>query len=100
METDHKAELETLCEKHDTVVKEIKDKLLKTQEESARIANENATYKKNVDVLLGKCETLENVGEIQTEEIDRLRGLPDEKKSFLSTEQLQTLNARVDKLKL
>jgi len=33
-----------------------------------------------VDVLLGKNETLADVGEIQTEEIERLRNLPDEKK--------------------
>ena len=57
METTHKVELESLCEKHDSVVKEIKDQLLKTQQESALVANENANYKKHVDVLLGKCET-------------------------------------------
>ena len=39
------------------------------------------------------------MGEIQTDEIERLRGLPEEKKNFLSSQQLQALNQRVDQLK-
>ena len=42
----------------------IRQQLIKTQEESAKIANENLQYKKQVDVLLSKNETLTDVGEI------------------------------------
>lgn len=86
LETGHKAELDNVCEKHHQVIQAIKDQLVQTQEASAKIANENAQYKKQVDVLLSKNETLSDVGEIQTEEIDRLRALPEEKKQFLSTQ--------------
>ena len=80
LETGHKSELDNVCGKHHQVVQEIKDQLMQTQEASAKTANENAQYKKQVDVLLSKNETLSDVGEIQTEEIDRLRALPEEKK--------------------
>ena len=86
LETKYKAELADVCQKHEQAVQEIKDQLVSTQEASAKIANENAQYKKQVDVLLSKNETLSDVGEIQTEEIERLRALPDEKKQFLSTQ--------------
>ena len=45
LEHSHKAELESVCERHDSAVKEIKEKLLKTQEDRAEIANVNAQYK-------------------------------------------------------
>ena len=64
LETKYKAELEDVCQKHEKAVQEIKDQLVSTQEASAKIANENAQYKKQVDVLLSKNETLSDVGEI------------------------------------
>ena len=51
-------------------------------------------------MLLGQNETLTDLGEVKTDEIDRLRALPEAKRQFLSTQQLQELNAKVDNLKL
>jgi len=97
MDTNHKAQLDDICTKHDKIVDEIRSTLLKTQEESARVASENAQYKKHVDVLLGKNETLQDMSEIQSEEISRLRGLPDEKQKFLNTQQqVSSLASSVD----
>lgn len=42
METSHKQALTSICDKHDKVIVEIKNQLVKTQQESARVANENA----------------------------------------------------------
>lgn len=100
LENNHMAKVAALCDQHERAVSDINAKLLQTQEQSAKIANENAQFKKQVDILLSKNETLADVGEIQTEEINRLRSLPEEKQKFLSTQQLQDLNTRVDQLKL
>ena len=51
-------------------------------------------------MLLGKNETLENMSEVQTEEITRLRCIPDEKNKITSTQQVQSLSSSVDMLKL
>lgn len=85
LETKHKAEVEALCEKHESAVSDIKQKLVKTQEQSAKTANENAQLKKQTDILLSKNETLMDVGELQTDEINRLQSLPEEKQAVLRT---------------
>lgn len=100
LETQHKAEVTALSDRHDKAIIEIKQKLLQTQELSARTANENAQFKKQVDILLSKNETLADVGEINTEEINRLRELPKEQEKSLNLQQLQEMTARVEKLEL
>lgn len=101
IDANNKTLLKEICDKHDKEIKEIKESLQKTQEESASFANENFQLKKNVDVLLGKNETLEDMRDIQTEEIERLRGLPDEKQKFLNTQQqVKSMSTSVDQLKL
>ena len=50
--------------------------------------------------MVDKNETMKDLEEINTDEINRLKAIPEEKKLLMSSEQLSSLNARLDKLKL
>ena len=51
-------------------------------------------------MLAEKNETFQDVSEMQTDEIERLRNLPEEKKKLLDAQQIQLLSSRVDKIKI
>ena len=60
----YKNEIVALIAKYDDKIKEVNDKLLKTQEENAKLSNVNMECKKQIDILLEKEETMLDVEEI------------------------------------
>ena len=54
----YKNEIVALIANYDDKVKEVNDKLLKTQEENAKLSNLNMECKKQIDILLEKEETI------------------------------------------
>ena len=50
--------------KYDDKIKEINQKLLQTQEENAKLSGTNYEYKKQIDILLEKNETMQDVEEM------------------------------------
>ena len=72
-----------MLEEHDQKVGDINKKLVNTQAENAQYQNQVKELKKQIEVLAEKNETFQDVSEMQTDEIERLRNLPEEKKKLL-----------------
>ena len=85
---------------HDEKLKEISQKLLKTQEQNAQLSSENAAYKKQVDILLEKNETMQYVEDMQTDEIARLKAMPAEHGKVIEASKMIGFTERIDNISL
>ena len=75
-----------MLEERDQEVGDINKKLVNTQAENAQYQNQVKELKKQIEVLAEKNETFQDVSEMQTDEIERLRNLPEEKKKLLDAQ--------------